>query len=203
DPARALATTDSLTALSAADLAAAGVTDPFFRTVLHLSRARWLAALGRRDDAARELLWYQANDYVNLPTGAPQAGDADAAFGTLARWRLAALRDAAGERGETVCRAYRDVARLWAAGATPYGARADSGARRAAALAWPRIWSAVARRGRSRLAWTGRGRPPPCCGGRTWRCSSTSPAPRSGRAAASTSSGSCGATSRRRPRGIR
>ncbi len=139
DPARALATTDSLTALSAADLAAAGVTDPFFRTVLHLSRARWLAALGRRDDAARELLWYQANDYVNLPTGAPQAGDADAAFGTLARWRLAALRDAAGERGETVCRAYRDVARLWAAGETPYGARADNAARRAAALACPRI----------------------------------------------------------------
>ena len=51
----------------------------------------------------------------------------------LAQWRLARLLARTGSRAD-VCRAYRGVARLWAAGEPRYRARADSAARRLRAL---------------------------------------------------------------------
>jgi len=127
---RALAATDSGVQFSASELAAAGVGDPFYRTVLHLLRAQWYATERDPDGARRELQWYQANDYVNYPTGDPQVGDADQALGTVARWRIAKLLD----RGPAACRAYGDVQRLWAQGDPRYRARADAAARRFAEL---------------------------------------------------------------------
>jgi hypothetical protein len=99
-----------------------------FRTVLHMLRAEWSEAAGQsRAATAQELLWYQNNDASGLPTGDPQVGDVDWAFGTLARWRRATLLQ--GDRHDEACHALRDVARLWSRGDPPYRARADSAAR--------------------------------------------------------------------------
>ncbi len=131
---RALATTDSLAALSASELYRSGPIDPLFRAVLHLLRAEWFEREGNSEDAERELLWYQNNDVSYYPTGNPQVSDADWAFGTLARWRLARLLERSPSRREAACRAYSDVKRLWSRGDTRYRARADSASRRLASL---------------------------------------------------------------------
>lgn len=128
----ALRATDPLTELDASALSGARPVDPFFRTVLHLLRAEWATAAGRPGDAERELLWYQNNDASGFPTGDPQVGDVDWGFGTLARWRRATLLER--DRRDEACHAYRDVARLWARGDRPYRARADTAARKIAAL---------------------------------------------------------------------
>jgi hypothetical protein len=99
--------------------------DPFYRTIARLTNAEQLARRGDVDGARRELLWHEHNDVVGLPTGLPQAAEVDWAFGTLARWRLARLTDGGDDRA-IPCNAYRDVARLWAAGEPLYRARADS-----------------------------------------------------------------------------
>ncbi len=134
DRIRALAITDTLTTLSGSELAAAGPVDPFSRTVLHWLRAEWYRGERQPESARRELLWYQNNDAVGYPTGDPQVGDVDWAFGTLARWRLAGLLDGPGKPREAVCRAYEDVKRLWSQGEPRYRARADSASRRLASL---------------------------------------------------------------------
>ena len=119
-PGAALALTDTV------DLeAAARPSDPFYRTIARLSRARWRAARGDVDGARRELLWHENTDLDGLPTGAPQAAEIDWAFGTVARWRLARLLDGAGRPG-AACEAYRAVVRLWSGGEPPYRARSDS-----------------------------------------------------------------------------
>jgi len=101
--------------------------DPFFRTIVHFQRAAWRAHLGDIEGARSELVWHEHLDVVGVPTGLPQAADVDWAFGTLARWRLARLLDAAGraDRSEA-CGAYAAVIRYWSDAPAPYGARADS-----------------------------------------------------------------------------
>ena len=109
--------------------------DPFFRSIVHLQRARWRARIGDVAGARNELIWHEHSDVVGLPTGLPQAAEVDWAFGTLARWRLARLLDGAGraERGEA-CDAYNAVVRHWSAAPAPYGARADTARTRAREL---------------------------------------------------------------------
>jgi hypothetical protein len=99
--------------------------DPFARTVAHMSRAAQAAERGDVDEAHRQLLWYEHNDVIGLPTGLPQATEVDWAFGTLARWRLGALLSAHGDR-RGACAAYRAVVRLWSEGEPLYRARADT-----------------------------------------------------------------------------
>jgi len=129
----ALAATDSLAEVEAPALSGAVAVDPFYRTVLHGLRAEWSRATGESGDAARELVWYQNNDVSGLPTGDPQVGDVDWAFGTFARWSRAPWLEEAGRR-EEACHAYRDVARLWSDGDPIYRARADSAAQRLTTL---------------------------------------------------------------------
>ena len=130
--ARALAISDTLTVLQAQH-----IVDPFFRTVLHLLRAEWNDALGRRESARRELLWHENSDDYGLPTGDPQAEDVDWVFGTLARWRRAQLLEGAAEWRDEVCRAYGAVVRLWASGESRFAARADTARQKRAALNCP------------------------------------------------------------------
>ena len=116
------------------DAVARGV-DPFFRTVVHLQRARWRARIGDIEGARSELIWHEHTDVVGLPTGLPQAAEVDWAFGTLARWRLARLLDGAGNaEHREACEAYAAVVRHWSQAPAPYGARADTARRRASAL---------------------------------------------------------------------
>ncbi len=109
--------------------------DPFVRAIVHFQRAAWHARIGDIEGARSELVWYEHLDLVGIPTGLPQAADVDWAFGTLARWRLAQLLDAAGraERGEA-CETYAAVIRNWSDAPAPYGARADTARARAGQL---------------------------------------------------------------------
>jgi serine/threonine protein kinase len=105
--------------------AASPQTDPFYRTIVQLSRAERDASQGDLEGARRALLWHENTDLWGLPTDAPQAAEIDWAFGTVARWRLARLLDGAGQKAPA-CEAYRAVVRLWSAGEPLYRARADS-----------------------------------------------------------------------------
>jgi len=125
----ALATTDGLIGLAAPE-----TDDPFFRAVLHLSRAGWYERVGQLGNAQAELMWHENSDLFGYPTGDPQPAEVDWAFGPLAEWRRGALLDQAGGRREDACRAYGTVARLWRTGEPRYRARADSAARRLTAL---------------------------------------------------------------------
>ena len=126
--ARALEVTEALT-----DLPVRDIDDPFFRAVLHALRAQWYERAGQPARASRELLWAENTDVMGYPTGSSQAAEVDWALAPLAQWRLARLLARRGSRAD-VCRAYRGVARLWAAGEPRYRARADSAARRLRAL---------------------------------------------------------------------
>ncbi|MEO6067106.1 MAG: serine/threonine-protein kinase [Gemmatimonadales bacterium] len=108
--------------------------DPFYRAVTRLLRASWYEATGNDAGARRELRWHEHTDLVGYPVGAPQAGEVDWAFGTLARWRRAQVLDRLGERGVEVCAAYRAVDRMWRGGDRVFVARADTAALRADAL---------------------------------------------------------------------
>lgn len=125
----ALTATEGLTGIAAQQ-----TDDPFFRTVLHLSRAGWYERVGRPIGARPDLLWHENSDLYGYPNGDPQPAEVDWAFAPLGEWRLGSLLDRVGGRREDVCRAYGDVARLWAAGEPRYRARADSAARRLLAL---------------------------------------------------------------------
>jgi hypothetical protein len=120
----ALAVTDALTGI-----AAQHTDDPFFRTVLHFSRAAWHERAGHPMSAPPDLQWHENSDLYGYPTGDPQPAEVDWAFAPLAEWRLGRLLERAGERAPDMCRAYRDVARTWARGEPLYAARADSAAR--------------------------------------------------------------------------
>jgi len=116
---------DSAPTDSVAVEATSPATDPFYRTIVQLSRAERDAAHGNFEGARRALLWHENTDLAALPTDAPQMAEVDWAFGTVARWRLARLLDGQGQKAPA-CAAYRDVVRLWSAGEPPYRARADS-----------------------------------------------------------------------------
>ena len=99
-----------------------------------LLRASWYEATGNDAGARRELRWHEHTDLVGYPVGAPQAGEVDWAFGTLARWRRAQTLERIGERGAEVCATYRAVDRHWRGGDPLFVARADTAALRADAL---------------------------------------------------------------------
>ena len=116
--------------------ASSAQADPFYRTIVQLSRAERDAAGGDLEGARRALLWHENTDLAALPTDAPQPAEIDWAFGTVARWRLARLLDGGGQKAPA-CEAYRDVVRLWSAGEAPYRARADSAQTRMQQLGCP------------------------------------------------------------------
>jgi len=124
----ALAVTDPLTTLSAENLGDPVNVDPFFRSVLHWLRADWHERRHDGASAVAELDWYENNDVWDRPGGPPQVGDMDWAFGTLARWRQAALLDRA--RAADACRVYLAVVGAWSRGDERYRTRADSAAQR-------------------------------------------------------------------------
>jgi hypothetical protein len=111
-----------------------GTADPFLRAALHLLRAEWHAAAGDLAAARRALRWHENTDLLGHPIGAPQAGEVDWAFGTVGRWRRAAVLEQGGFLGEELCGALRGVERHWRGGEKEFAARADSAHRRAAAL---------------------------------------------------------------------
>jgi len=127
-PALALEATDSLI-----ELPMRGTDNPFFRTVLHMLRARWYERTGQAARAATELTWAENSDVLGYPTGDPQPAEVDWAFAAPALWRLARLLERTGARTD-LCRAYRDVARRWGGGEPRFRARADSAARRVRSL---------------------------------------------------------------------
>jgi tRNA A-37 threonylcarbamoyl transferase component Bud32 len=101
--------------------------DPFFRSFLHLMRGQWEASQLEPLQAVRELRWHEANDLKNVeyPAAAPEEGELDWAFGTLARWRRARLLDGAPGDAEG-CGCYAAVIRLWSGGEPRFAARADT-----------------------------------------------------------------------------
>ena len=109
--------------------------DPYFRSLLHLMRAQWHAALGDTAAAVRDLRWHENNDLrtVTYPAAGPESAEIDWAVGTLARWRRARLLDATPGDAEA-CACYAAVARLWTGGASRFAARADTAKQRYAAL---------------------------------------------------------------------
>jgi hypothetical protein len=134
-PALALSRSPALVTHDSAE--AAG--DPFYRTLVYLSRADWQVAAQLPERAVRELRWHENNDFAGYPGGLemePQAGEVDYAFGTLARWRRARLLDTPGRTGSSteLCRCYAAVARLWGDGEPRYAARADTARQRLATL---------------------------------------------------------------------
>jgi hypothetical protein len=115
--------------LLALDPAAHGAADPFFRTAVHLLRARWRASTGNANAAVRELRWHENTDFVGHPATLVQAAQVDWAFGTLARWYAARLL---GADSDEACRAFADVARLWDGADQPWAAFAAQARSRAA-----------------------------------------------------------------------
>ena len=120
----ALAATLAMTGIQGRD-----VRDPFFRAVLHLTRASWSERGKHSLGAIGDLLWHENSDLHGYPTRDPQPAEIDWAFGPFAQWRLGELLVRTGQRREDACTAYRTVARLWSAGDPPYRARADSAVR--------------------------------------------------------------------------
>ena len=125
----ALAATLAMTGIQGRD-----VRDPFFRAVLHLTRASWSVRGKHSLGAIGDLLWHENSDLHGYPTRDPQPAEIDWAFGPFAQWRLGELLVRTGQRREDACTAYRTVARLWSAGDPPYRARADSAVRRLSTL---------------------------------------------------------------------
>jgi Protein kinase domain len=123
----ALSATNDLTGLPAQQ-----TDDPFFRTALHLARAAWRERGPHPSTAAVDLVWHENSDLYGYPTGEPQPAEIDWAFAPLAQWKLGVLVER--QEPAEACRAYRAVARLWAAGEPAYRARADSAARRLVTL---------------------------------------------------------------------
>ncbi len=125
----ALAATRAMTGIEGRD-----ARDPFFRAVLHLTRASWSERGKHSLRAIDDLLWHENSDLHGYPTRDPQPAEVDWAFGPFAQWRLGELLVRTGQRRKDACTAYRTVARLWSGGDPPYAARADSAAHRLSTL---------------------------------------------------------------------
>ena len=125
----ALAATNPLRGIPAQD-----IEDPFWRVVLHLTRASWNEAGTHPGRAIADLIWHENSDLHGYPSGDPQPAEVDWAFTAFAQWRLGELLERTGQRREQACRAYATVVRLWSGGDPPYRARADSAAGRRVAL---------------------------------------------------------------------
>lgn len=119
--------------LSLLERAEVAPSSPFSRAITQLRLADQAAQRGDIEGAQRQLLWHEHSDLVGIPTGLPQAGEVDWAFGTEARWRLGNLLAPTSDR-TGACRAFRAVVRLWSDGEPLYRARADSARTRAQGL---------------------------------------------------------------------
>jgi hypothetical protein len=86
--------------------------DSFAGSVFHLLRGDWLAALGRRDRADREWLWYEASDVDRWPQGLSQSGEIGPALGPIARLRRARARLGTGASAADTAAACAHLARL-------------------------------------------------------------------------------------------
>jgi len=112
--------------------------DPFYRMLLHLSRAEWQLGARLADEAVRELRWHENNDFTRNAGLKPQSVEVDYAFGTLAHWRRARLLESLGSAyRDEACANYAAVARHWREGDAPFAARADSAAQHLRALGCP------------------------------------------------------------------
>lgn len=124
DPRRALARTD---ALLGRDSPAPG-NDVFSRSILHLSRAAWFEAIGDREAALAEILWYENSDAYRYPVHEAQKMEVDAVASVPARLTRGRLLLAAGDTARA-CGMLSRVRQIWrkadASLAAPV-ARADS-----------------------------------------------------------------------------
>lgn len=112
--------------------------DPFYRMLLHLSRAEWQLGVRLAGEAVRELRWHENNDFMRDAGLKPQSVEVDYAFGTLARWRRARLLESLGSAyRDEACANYAAVARNWREGDARFAARADSATLRLRALECP------------------------------------------------------------------
>lgn len=128
NPAGALSLTDSLTPHQYR------LHDPSAGAAARLLRASWYGQLGRHAEAARELLWHEHSDFVEIPRDRVQAAEFDWALGTAAMWLRAGHLEAEGELGRELCRAYSEVARHWDAADPSLLVRRDSARARLAVL---------------------------------------------------------------------
>jgi hypothetical protein len=150
--------------------------DPFAGAAYHLLRAEWHRQIGDFKAAVREWRWIDGSDFDGWPTGVPQAGEVDAAFGVLARWRRGSTELAtARTRADTAaaCGRLRRVAELWHDSEPafhPLRALVSDRLEGCSSLA-PAAPSV-----RSRSPWTAPRRRRACCGRRISRCWSTWPA---------------------------
>lgn len=131
-PADAVAETDTLMQ----DPDRLGQGDPFLRSLVYLSRAVWFERLGQAGRARRAYRWHR---HFHIPlTGFPQSGpvaaEVDWALGTLAEWRLARLLDSTGLPDLELCRALKQVNRLWRGGDSAHQSRAATASDRFTAL---------------------------------------------------------------------
>lgn len=108
NPGAALASTDTL---FMADRGSP-TDDPFARSVLHMSRARWQLTMGREADAAATLGWYENSDLRGWPQGPPQAGEVDQVLSVVARVRRADVLMRLGRAAEACTLLHRAV-QLW------------------------------------------------------------------------------------------
>ena len=92
-----------------ADAAARG---PFARALVYLHRGAWQQRRGDSAGAEREWLWHENNDVQGWPSGAPDAGEIDAALSAVARL-LRAENLPALDRTADACRLLDRVAVLW------------------------------------------------------------------------------------------
>ena len=126
DFADALRRADPLMDLQRARFVREGLVGPFFRTVVHLLRARWYEANENLLPARGELLWHQNYDQDGLPLNQPRVEEVDWGFGTLARWLRAGVIEQIDSNDPELCRIYRDIERNWSEGDPVYAARADT-----------------------------------------------------------------------------
>jgi tRNA A-37 threonylcarbamoyl transferase component Bud32/tetratricopeptide (TPR) repeat protein len=86
------------------------LSDPFARALLHIKRGEWFEALGQREAAEREYLWYEAVDVLGLPDiGPAQGGEIDWALGNYGRY----LRGMITPDRERACRLLGHVLEAW------------------------------------------------------------------------------------------
>ncbi|HEX5005069.1 MAG TPA: serine/threonine-protein kinase [Gemmatimonadales bacterium] len=86
--------------------------DVFYRSLLHLSRARWFETLGRTEEAEQEILWYENSDTYRFPVLEAQKMEVDAVASAAARVARARLLLSLGDSAEA-CRLLTRVRRLW------------------------------------------------------------------------------------------
>jgi TolB-like protein len=108
DPRGALASSEALLRF---DSPSPG-NDIFTRSLLHLSRARWLEAIGDQRGASREILWYENSDTYQFPVAEAQKMEVDEVASVGARVTRARLLLAEGDTA-VACHLLARVRQLW------------------------------------------------------------------------------------------